>query len=35
VEVSVQDEDEPLFRVPPGTAIAGVLIKDWAERIFE
>lgn len=24
-------EDEPPFRVPPTTAIAGVLIKDWAE----
>ncbi|KII92689.1 hypothetical protein PLICRDRAFT_172748 [Plicaturopsis crispa FD-325 SS-3] len=24
-------EDEPPFRVPPLTAIAGVLIRDWAE----
>jgi NAD+ diphosphatase len=26
----VFDADEPLFRVPPRTAIAGVLISDWA-----
>lgn len=25
------DPNEPPFRVPPTTAIAGVLIKDWAE----
>ncbi|KAK1234594.1 NADH pyrophosphatase [Marasmius sp. AFHP31] len=24
--------DEPAFRVPPATAIAGVLIRDWAEK---
>jgi len=24
-------ESEPPFRVPPATAIAGVLIRDWAE----
>ncbi|KAJ8076705.1 NADH pyrophosphatase [Marasmius tenuissimus] len=24
--------DEPAFRVPPVTAIAGVLIRDWAEK---
>jgi NAD+ diphosphatase len=23
--------DDPPFRVPPLTAVAGVLIKDWAE----
>jgi NAD+ diphosphatase len=27
-------DDEPLFRVPPVTAIAGILIKDWAEGKF-
>ncbi|KAJ3720091.1 NUDIX hydrolase domain-like protein [Lentinula raphanica] len=26
-----KDANEPPFRVPPTTAIAGVLIKDWAE----
>lgn len=25
------EEDEPPFRVPPLSAIAGVLIKDWVE----
>ncbi|KAI3622669.1 nad+ diphosphatase [Moniliophthora roreri] len=25
-------EGEPPFRVPPATAIAGMLIRDWAER---
>ncbi|KAL0579597.1 NADH pyrophosphatase, partial [Marasmius crinis-equi] len=24
--------DEPAFRIPPATAIAGVLIRDWAEK---
>jgi NAD+ diphosphatase len=32
---SVQTEkdlvDEPPFKMPPATAIAGVLIRDWAE----
>ncbi len=27
----VQKPDVPAFRVPPVTAIAGVLIRDWAE----
>lgn len=26
-----KDVSDPPFRVPPTTAIAGVLIKDWAE----
>jgi NAD+ diphosphatase len=25
------EDDDPPFRVPPLTAIAGVLIRDWAE----
>ncbi len=25
-------EDQPPFRVPPKTAIAGVLIDDWVHR---
>ena len=25
-------EDEPPFRLPPLTAIAGVLVSDWAHR---
>ncbi|KAF9557190.1 NAD+ diphosphatase [Agrocybe pediades] len=28
----VKEADEPPFRLPPVTAIAGVLIRDWAER---
>ncbi|KAF7296033.1 hypothetical protein MKEN_01418300 [Mycena kentingensis (nom. inval.)] len=28
--VVVQQEEEPAFRVPPTTAIAGVLIREWA-----
>jgi len=27
-----QAKDEPPFRLPPVTAIAGVLIRDWAEE---
>ena len=27
---SQPDENEPPFRIPPKTAIAGVLISDWA-----
>lgn len=32
-----EDEGEhstPAFRVPPATAIAGVLIRDWARGVF-
>jgi NAD+ diphosphatase len=28
---AAQQEDEPAFRVPPIAAIAGVLIRDWAD----
>lgn len=28
--VTTHDDTEPPFRVPPRTAIAGVLISDWA-----
>jgi NAD+ diphosphatase len=27
----ISDDEEPPFRVPPMTAIAGVLIRHWAE----
>lgn len=30
--VETASQDEPPFRVPPTSAIAGVLIRDWAER---
>lgn len=30
--VETVSQDEPAFRVPPTSAIAGVLIRDWAER---
>lgn len=30
--VGTVSQDEPPFRVPPTSAIAGVLIRDWAER---
>lgn len=30
----VEKPDEPAFRVPPVTAIAGVLIRDWAEGMI-
>lgn len=26
----VMDEGDPLFRIPPETTIAGVLIRNWA-----
>lgn len=26
------EDDEPPFRLPPLSAIAGVLIRDWVER---
>lgn len=29
------DPNEPPFRVPPTTAVAGVLIKDWAEGVVK
>lgn len=28
---AVQANDEPPYRLPPDSAIAGVLIRDWAE----
>lgn len=31
-EVESKQVDEPPFRIPPTTAIAGMLIRDWAER---
>ena len=30
-QVKTSNEEEPPFRVPPMTAIAGVLIQHWAE----
>lgn len=30
----VASANEPPFRLPPQTAIAGVLISDWAHRTF-
>jgi hypothetical protein len=30
-KVEPKDPGEPAFRLPPVTAIAGVLIRDWAE----
>lgn len=30
-QVQISDEEEPPFRIPPMTAIAGVLIQHWAE----
>jgi len=31
--ISALGEDDPPFRLPPKTAIAGVLISDWAHGI--
>ncbi|KAJ7582815.1 NUDIX hydrolase domain-like protein [Mycena floridula] len=31
VDAITKNKNEPAFRVPPTTAIAGVLIRDWAE----
>jgi NAD+ diphosphatase len=30
--IESESKDDPPFRLPPTTAIAGVLIRDWAER---
>jgi len=31
VQIKISNDEEPPFRVPPMTAIAGVLIRHWAE----
>ena len=33
-EAANENSDDPPFKLPPKTAIAGVLIDDWAHRQF-